>query len=476
MALSSSSPLSWSPGSIAWDVWLAGHASPAGLQQRRLSRWAALCTAARQRSAFYRERLQGLGPVPVLGDVPPAGKAELMARFDAWVGDARLTLPALRAFLADPGAIGQPFLGSFQVWESSGSTGEPAVFVQDTQAMTVYDALEAQRRPSLRPWRRLWDPCGWTERFAFVGATSGHFASTVSVQRLCAQYPWAAPRLRGFSFLQPMAELVAALNDYAPTILATYPSTAVQLAQERAAGRLRISPQEVWTGGEALSPAQRTWLQQRFGCPVSNSYGASECLALAAQCDAGALHLNSDWAILEPVDRQGRPVPDGELGHTTLLTNLANHVQPVIRYDLGDRVRVHPGRCSCGSTLPVIEVQGRIDDVLWLTAGDGQARAVSPLALTTVLEEDAGIHDFQLVQQGPRSLRLDLGTHDVREAGAVALAHACAVLHDYLRSQGLASVRVRGRCGVALHAGHSGKLARVLAQHAAGAGCANPAA
>ena len=36
--------------------------------------------------------------------------------------------------------------------------------------------------------------------------------------------------------------------------------------------------------------------------------------------------------------RTHRPVPAGRLSHTTLLTNLANHLQPLIRFDIGDRI------------------------------------------------------------------------------------------------------------------------------------------
>jgi phenylacetate-CoA ligase len=43
--------------------------------------------------------------------------------------------------------------------------------------------------------------------------------------------------------------------------------------------------------------------------------------------------------ILEPVDAQLPPVPPGQVSHTTLLTNLANHLQPLIRFDIGDRIR-----------------------------------------------------------------------------------------------------------------------------------------
>ena len=133
--------------------------------------------------------------------------------------------------------------------------------------------------------------------------------------------------------------LVEELERWQPTVLATYPGMAWILAQEKAAGHLRCAPEAVWTGGETLSPVLQRAIDKAFGCPVRNSYGASECMAIANECRSGALHLNADWVMLEPVDAQFRPVPQGEVGSTTLLTNLANHLQPIIRYDLGDRVR-----------------------------------------------------------------------------------------------------------------------------------------
>ncbi len=56
------------------------------------------------------------------------------------------------------------------------------------------------------------------------------------------------------------------------------------------------------------------------------------------ECAHGLFHVNSDWYILEPVDEDYRPVAPDVGSHTVLITNLANRVQPLIRYDLGDRV------------------------------------------------------------------------------------------------------------------------------------------
>jgi len=451
----------WLAYTTTVDVASATRAGAAALAERRARRLAALLASAAQRSAFYRRRLKGADPSR-LQDLPVVHKAELMRRFEDWVADPALHLAALRRFVADRARIADPFLDRYVVWESSGSSGEPGIFVQDAAAMAVYDTLEALRKPVLQPLARLMDPWYLGERIAFVGATGGHFASTVSIERLRRLQPALAGRLRGISFLQPIDALVAALDAFAPTIVATYPSAAALLAEERMAGRLRAAPREIWTGGEDLSAAMRHFVQQAFGCRVASSYGASEFLSMASECDRGRLHLNSDWVILEPVDAQGRAVPPGEAGATTLLTNLANHLQPLIRYDLGDRVTLHAEPCACGSPLPAIEVGGRCDDTLKLGRARTRPVAVLPLALSTVLEEEAGLFDFQLEQRGPCDLLLRTGLDG--EAGQAALGRARRVLTDFLAGQGAAGVRIRCRGGEAGLRGRSGKVPRVIAK------------
>ena len=448
-------------GSVALDVALASKASREALDDRRAARLGRLLGTASQTSPLYRKLLHGRDTASLsLGDLPIMHKAQLMHRFDDWVGDPKLKLDALRYFVADHSRRAQPYLERYVVWESSGSTGVPGIFVQDAHAMAVYDALEALRRPVLRPMQRLLDPLGLSERIAFVGALDGHFASTVSIERLRRLNPAMSSQIHCISFLQPVDAIVRELNALAPTVIATYPSAAVLLAEERAAGRLAVSPQEVWTGGEDLSPAKRRFVQQAFGCLVANSYGASEFLALASECALGHLHLNSDWAILESVDSHGHAVPEGKAGATTLLTNLANLVQPLIRYDIGDRVTVHAGTCECGSALPVIEVQGRSEETLQLGRAGACSVSVLPLALTTVLEEDAALFDFQVVQRGATDLLLRTGLHGA--VGELALQRARRVLGDFLQAQGAVGVRIHCLAGEAIHCSRSGKIKRVV--------------
>ena len=452
-------------GSVGLDVLSAARQRPQDIAARQTLRLSQLLEAVASGSPMYRQILHGTTPAStVLRDLPVVTKSELMHRFSDWVTDPQLELDDLRRFTADPERIGEPYLQKYVVWESSGTSGQPGIFVQDARAMAVYDALEALRRSSPRPWLRMMDPLFLTERMAFIGAITGHFASQVSVQRLRRLQPWMASGLRSFSILQPVADLVAQLNRFAPTIVATYPTVAVLLADEAQRGALTIAPGEIWTGGETLTASMRNRVQQAFDCSVRNNYGASEFLSLGWECSHGGMHANTDWLILEPVDAQGQPVAAGEPSHTTLLTNLANRVQPLIRYDLGDQISIRTEPCACGSPLPVIDVQGRQDDALVMTGRDGRPVTLLPLALTTVLEDEAGVFDFQLRQCDAATLALRLGPEGPETASASAFARCQTALQAFAQRQGLGWVQVIQETGRPVPRGRSGKVQRVTAR------------
>lgn len=449
---------------VSLDVAAAHRGAPQGIVQRQQTRLAALLESTLRGSPLYR-RLWPVGTTPgtALDALPVVTRAQLMAHFDDWVTDPQLRLHALRAFTADPAHIGTPWLGRYMVWESSGTSGQPGIFVQDAQAMAVYDALEALRRsPPPKPLMSRWlDPLGLNERTAFIGAIDGHFASTVSVRRLCAINPWLARSTRSFSLLDPLPVLVQALNAFAPTSIATYPTAAALLADEAARGALHIRPSEIWTGGEYLAPGMRAHITQHLGGAVRNSYGASEFLAIAWECAHGQLHANADWVILEPVDEHFRPVPPGHASSSVLLTNLANHVQPLVRYDLGDQVIMPAERCSCGSALPVLQVQGRHDEPLVMRGRGGGSVTLLPLALSTVLEENAGVFDFYLRQIDGCTLELQLPLQG--DDGQRALARCSAALQAFASAMGLDTLQVHGKLGSSTPLGRSGKACRIVA-------------
>lgn len=428
------------------------------LRERRL---AALLSAAQRDSPLYRRRF---GAARTLAELEPVTKAELMQGFDDWATDRAITRAGAEALLADPDAVGDAWLGRYLVWSSSGTSGEPGIFVQDAASLAAYDAIDALRLRGTAHPMGLW---GMGRRFAYVGATGGHFAGVASIERLrrLAWAPWA-PRVQVLSVLTPLPALAAALQAMSPQVLVTYPSCAVALAALQQAGDLHLRLDELWLGGEQLSAAQRLLLGRAFACPVRNNYGASECYSIACACALGQLHLNDDWVLLETLDAQGRPVAPGETAHTVALTNLANRTQPLLRYVLTDRVRFLAAPCACGSRFPAIEVQGRADDTLVLPAAGGRQAVLLPLALETVIEEAGGVTSFQLLQLTPRSLELRLAPGAPGSPGAAdpaaAYARCAAALDAFLQQHGARGVRiVRGRTGPC-HDALSGKLRRVI--------------
>lgn len=440
------------------ETWWSRHGG-VPLQRLARQRLRALLHHARADSPFHRGRLAHLPPdIDSLENVPVLTRAELMAHFDAACTDPAVHRAEVERFVADPRRVGEPFRHRYHVWKSSGTCGTPGLFVQDEQAMAVYAALVAMQLDASRMNAARF--IGAQGRAALVAATGDHFAAITSWEHLRRSWPGIA--VRSFSILAPLPELVAQLNDWQPAMLASYPSLLALLAAQARAGRLRIAPALLWSGGETLTDAARAAIERAFGCAVVNEYGASECLSIASGCRAGWLHVNTEWAIVEPVDANGRPTPAGKTSHTVLVTNLANHVQPIIRYDLGDRTRVRKGACPCGNLSPAIRVDGRCDAVLALRAEGGARVHLAPLAVTTVIEAAIGERRFQLVQEGPARLVLRLeGTARERTA---AFAAAAAALEAWLARQHLAHVAValgaRGPCADP----RSGKLHAVIAR------------
>ena len=452
----------WNVCSRAGEIFWTRAAGPGATAQAAAQRANNLIGFARANSPFYQERWRGLPQDGIsLPELPVVTKPELMSRFDDWLTDRSVKLSAVTRFLADRAHIGERFLGRYIVWKSSGSTGEPGIYVQDRSALATYDALLAvQMRSPHVASQYAWGILARGGRAALVAATGDHFASIASWQRVCRGRVW--PAARAFSVMDPLPKLVAALNEYQPAFLASYPTTLMMLASEQRAGRLRIAPSCVWSGGECLVPAGAAAIERAFGSVLVNEYGASECMSIGFSCSRGWLHVNADWVVLEAVDAEFRPIAPGARSHTVLLTNLANRIQPVIRYDLGDSVIENPDPCGCGSPLPAIRAEGRRDDVLALRATDGSIVHLSPLALTTVMEDASPGHRFQLVQTGPDhiALRLETGATSERNARWHAAERA---LHAYLANQSLDSVRVTLDSHPPVTDPRSGKFREVIA-------------
>jgi phenylacetate-coenzyme A ligase PaaK-like adenylate-forming protein len=240
---------------------------------------------------------------------------------------------------------------------------------------------------------------------------------------------------------QPLEAIVQALNAFQPARLMGYSTMLDLLAGEQIAGRLHIKPVIAIGSGEWLGKASREHITSAFGCPVHSAYAASECQSIGWDCEQGWLHVNADWVILEAVDEAYRPIPAGQPSHTVLLTNLANYVQPIIRYDLGDSITVKPDPCPCGNPLPAIHVEGRTDEILYLETREGQTIPLLPMGIATVVEQTPGVRRFQAIQTGPSALQIRLEA--MPEADEMQVwAMVSQRLQEYLRVQSVPFVHL----------------------------------
>jgi phenylacetate-coenzyme A ligase PaaK-like adenylate-forming protein len=448
---------------VALGLLRAQREGPAGLARRQDERLAALVPHARTRSRYYERHYRGL-PVDhvALRDLPPVTKPELMASFDDWVTDPAVTRAGVEELIADPTRIGSSYLGRYFVCSTSGTTGHPGLFVHDSRACNVYRAMTYRIDLAWLSGREWLEMARLRGRWAAVVGTGGHFAGEGWMEFQRRRAVLRHHHHRVVSVQQPLAEIVTQLNDFDPAVLTGYPSALELLAEEQVAGRLRVRPVVVELSGESLDDDGRGRVSAALGGALHDAYAASEFLVIAVDCEQGWLHVNSDWVILEPVDADFGPTPPGEPSHTVLLTNLANRVQPIIRYDLGDSILTRPDRCSCGSALPAIRVQGRRDDVLELRGADGLTVSVLPLAIGSVIDETPGVHRSQLVQTGPTSLRLRLDL----TAGSTAEQvwdSACANLAEYFAAQGLSGVEIIRAAEAPETSVTSGKFRQVIA-------------
>ncbi len=186
-------------------------------------------------------------------------------------------------------------------------------------------------------------------------------------------------------------------------------------------------------------------------------------VAIGAGCKEDWLHVNADWAILEPVDENMNPVQPGQPSHTVLLTNLINRVQPIIRYNLGDRITLRSDACPCGNPFPAIRVEGRTDEILHLQAETRMDVPVLPLALWAVIKETAGVQRFQIVQTGPAEIKIRLQA--VPEAARLETwERVTRAIHSFLGMQGLSNVKVLLDDALPVRDPRSGKFRHVWAE------------
>lgn len=307
----------------------------------------------------------------------------------------------------------------YQKGSTGGSTGTPLKFMKDTPTWNMAWAS------SFRAWE--WYGFHVGERMMTLGGNS-----------LVTKKKKLTPKdIFDLCIMRNMKRSSAEVDDaamqahyeaymkYKPKAMRGYASSLVILARYIKKMGLPVVPMTcILTTGEILMPEYRKTLQEVFQCPVYDEYGAGDGGVDAHECLLqDGLHISEERCVLEITDKEGKVLPDGEIGHVTT-TDLGNYVFPFVRYQVGDMAYIRPEKCSCGRASRVIgQVIGRAGKLLY----NKQGVPISPTMLPIMLYRDNDYHNeanciiynkidqFQIRQDKKGDIRILLKLKDPNE-------------------------------------------------------------
>jgi phenylacetate-CoA ligase len=319
-----------------------------------------------------------------LAQVPPVGKRELRRGFPkALVREHQDLSAAMRSdevtLLATSGTTADRLQ---VIWEWS--WWDP----QEREAMRLNARIaRAMGRPDYREAVLTTPACG---------AGTCHFGTQTAAER----------SIDGILFFNESADpthwtaaecerMLHEWCEFAPRGVEADPAYLAIIARAALASGLRLpSPDFITLTYETTTRAMRRDIARAFDAPVFQLYGATEAGVLFMECEQGLLHPNERHGHVDLVPLPGR----GRLARV-LVTTLGRAWMPLLRYDIGDVVRIAESRnCPCGliSDGPLLErIEGRQSDCMTV-----EGEAVTPLmlddAIHAALGPDATIEQWQL--------------------------------------------------------------------------------
>ena len=136
--------------------------------------------------------------------------------------------------------------------------------------------------------------------------------------------------------------------------------------------------------------------------PVASSYGSTETGYVFLSCERGKYHQNVASCRVDLL-----PFGDAPSVARLAVTPFSNPWMCLLRYDVGDLVRVAPEGCACGRVGGNVldDVLGRVEDVSWTAGGKPITAAALDDAVAEVPAASA-IVSYQVEQERPGDVHL----------------------------------------------------------------------
>ena len=358
-------------------------------------------------SEFYGEYYKGINiDTCSITDLPTLTKRKMMDNYDRLVTDKRLNRKDLTEYLKTPENASINYKNDFVILNSSGTTGEKAIMGYHWEEFRKVFAVAMSRgsNNAINPLTLFKSIVYKPLKIANIMLIKSHSASFVFTYRVCTVEEHPLMKNRFFSIFTPIDKLVEQLNEFQPHVIQIYPSSLNYLAYEQLEGRLKLKFDDprssIISISEPLEDKTRELVKKAFGIHVTNTYGACESIIMACECESHmGMHINNDLIYFEPVDENYRPVEPGHPSNKILVTNLYTFAQPMIRYEINDRVTMKTDQCICGSRMPLSKcVEGRTEEILYISKPSGGFEPVHPYIFLVPVLNTQGIKEFQVEQ------------------------------------------------------------------------------
>ncbi len=161
-------------------------------------------------------------------------------------------------------------------------------------------------------------------------------------------------------------KIVRTYNRLKPEILYGYPSTINEFLIHAHSNNIVLHPPKIIAvhAENLYNDIIHSFKSVFPDVKIVNQYWSTEA-NIAVTCPEGNLHVDENTVICEVIN------PDLSGLGDLYITNLFSYKVPIIRYKIGDRVKISNKPCSCGRNTKIIEkLEGRENEYLELPNGN----------------------------------------------------------------------------------------------------------
>lgn len=146
---------------------------------------------------------------------------------------------------------------------------------------------------------------------------------------------------------------------------------------------------------EMLFEEDKQLMENQFGVPIVNEYGASELDLIAFENTKGEWQVNSETLLVEILDEKNNVLPYGNEGRI-VITSLYNKAHPFIRYDIGD-IGILDEKSTCKKPI-LKKLIGRTNDIAILPSGKKSPGLTFYYVTKSIIEDDGNVKEFVVKQ------------------------------------------------------------------------------